>query len=60
MKYLKIAAAILGLCFVFGVGLLIWILFEINDEISRCSDPSSGTYIFDDADRKAACDQRHS
>ncbi len=48
LEALGIAA---GLVFVASRGLIGWSGFIANDQIDRCSDQTSGSYIFDDAAR---------
>ncbi|MGR9246868.1 hypothetical protein [Rhizobium leguminosarum] len=52
LEALGIAA---GLVFVAGLGLIVWSGFIANDHIDRCSDQTSGRYIFDDVARAKAC-----
>lgn len=52
----KVVGIAVGLVFVAGLGLIVWSGFIANDHIDRCSDQTSGSYIFDDAARAKACD----
>jgi hypothetical protein len=40
---------------IIAVGVLVAAFSDANDHIDRCSDPTSGTYIFDPDRRQAEC-----
>ena len=37
------------------VGIVVAAFIDLNNQIDRCDDPSSGTYITDDAERERVC-----
>jgi hypothetical protein len=55
-RIVKVIGIAAGLVFVVGFGLIVWSGFIANAHIDRCSDQTSGSYIFDDAARAKACD----
>jgi hypothetical protein len=48
---------VLATAIVIAIVIALWVAGEINDEIDRCDDQSSGKYIWDDAMRAKECDR---
>jgi hypothetical protein len=47
--------AVIGFGAIVGISMIMKPILDANDHIDRCSDETSGRYIFDDDLRAAAC-----
>jgi hypothetical protein len=55
MKWVKRAALVFLVVMALAIVLSVRACWKINEEIDRCSDQTSGSYIWDDAARRSEC-----